>query len=93
MVYMGFMIIGITSLLFLVYFPMWGGMLFPAKPGVSEEDYYMAEYTAEEKAQGLHSASLKFAFESKSERGWAKEPAVGSNAPDIEAKAVRTAVV
>ena len=104
MVYMGYMIIGMTSLLVLVYFPMvgshffshgaaeagphaclvppaalpqpppgacppaadppaapllppspapqWGGMLFPAKDGVSEEDYYMAEWSAEEKAAG-----------------------------------------
>jgi hypothetical protein len=29
-----------------------------------------AEYTAEERAQGLHNNSLKFAMESKSERGW-----------------------
>jgi hypothetical protein len=30
-----------------------------------------AEYTAAEVQQGLHTNSLKFAFESKSERGWA----------------------
>lgn len=28
------------------------------------------EYTPEERAQGLHNNSLKFAHESKSERGW-----------------------
>lgn len=25
-----------------VYFPQWGGMFFAAKPGVTEEDYYMS---------------------------------------------------
>lgn len=68
--WMGVMILVLTMPLFLVYFPMWGGMLFPAKPGVTEEDYYLSEYSAEERANGMHSRSLKFAFESRSERGW-----------------------
>jgi hypothetical protein len=29
-----------------------------------------AEYTPKERAEGLHNNSLKFAMESKSERGW-----------------------
>ena len=78
MVYMGDMIIGMSALLFLMYFPMWGGMRAPAKDGVTEEDYYLAEWSAEEKAAGLHSPSLKFAFESKSERGWARQAAAQS---------------
>ena len=70
--WMGVMIIGVTLLLFVIYFPMWGGMLCAAKEGVTEEDYYLAEFTPEERAQGMHSASVKFAYESKSQRGWAK---------------------
>lgn len=68
--WMGVMVIGMTALYMTVYFPMWGGMFAAGKPGVTEEDYYVSEYTAEERAQGLHNNSLKFAHESKSERGW-----------------------
>jgi hypothetical protein len=133
---MGYMILSVTALLFLIYFPMvsassslclpraarhtahapalappppseqtpclpllapplltwrpallqWGGMIFPAKEGVTEEDYYLAEWSAEEKAAGLHTPSLKFAFESKSERGWGKQQA--GQAP-VDGKAAR----
>ena len=67
--YMGFMIIGITITIALIWFPMWGGMFCSAKPDVTEEDYYLGEYTPEEIAAGLASASVKFAAESKSQRG------------------------
>jgi len=70
--WMGLMVIGMTTLYMFVYFPMWGGMFGKAKEGVSEEDYYLAEYTAEERAAGLHTDSLKFAYESRSQRGWKK---------------------
>ena len=42
------------------YFPMWGGMFFPAKKGVTEEDYYFAEYNAAEREKGYHLASSAF---------------------------------
>ena len=32
----------------------------PAQEGVSEEDYYYAEYTAKEREEGLHLAAMKF---------------------------------
>jgi len=68
--YMGIMVIGMTALYMTVYFPQWGGMFCRAKPGITEEDYYVSEYTPEERAQGMHNNSLKFAHESRSERGW-----------------------
>ena len=68
----------------LMYFPMWGGMCYKPKPGVTEEDYYLAEFTAEERASGLHANSLKFAFESRSQRGWRKESEL--NAKEAGAK-------
>ncbi|KAG0608241.1 hypothetical protein M758_8G090500 [Ceratodon purpureus] len=65
---MGIMIIAVTALVLFVWFPQWGGMLFPASK-MSEEDYYASEYSEGEQDQGLHTASLKFAENSKSERG------------------------
>eukprot|EP00878_Enallax_costatus_P038944 GHUV01044445.1.p1 GENE.GHUV01044445.1~~GHUV01044445.1.p1 ORF type:complete len:470 (+),score=58.19 GHUV01044445.1:180-1589(+) len=40
--WLGVMVIGITALYTFVYFPMWGGMFWGPKEGVTEEDYYMA---------------------------------------------------
>ena len=42
------------------YFPMWGGMFFPARKGYTEEDYYFAEYSAAERERGMHLASSAF---------------------------------
>ena len=42
------------------YFPMWGGMLFPARKGYTEEDYYFAEYSGAEREKGMHLASSAF---------------------------------
>jgi MFS transporter, NNP family, nitrate/nitrite transporter len=69
LVYLGIMIICVTLLIFPVYFPMWGGMFCKPREGVVEEDYYLGEYTEEERAQGLADAAMKFAQESKSQRG------------------------
>lgn len=67
-VYMGIMILCVTMLITLVYFPQWGGMFCPASQQ-SEEDYYASEWSAEEQEQGLHGNSLKFAANARSERG------------------------
>ena len=42
------------------YFPMWGGMFFPARKGYTEEDYYFAEYSVAERERGMHLASSAF---------------------------------
>lgn len=66
---MGIMVVVLTLPLFLIHFPMWGSMLMGPREGAQEEDYYLHEWSAEEVAQGLHQGSMRFAMESKSQRG------------------------
>jgi hypothetical protein len=44
-------------------------MLTRGNSEYAEEDYYLQEWSAEEVAQGLHNGSMKFAMESRSNRG------------------------
>ncbi|MEW5306442.1 MAG: hypothetical protein WDW38_007382 [Sanguina aurantia] len=88
--WMGVMTLGITALLFTINFPMWGGMLSAPKPGATEEDYYLREWSAEEVSAGLHNPSMKFAMESKSQRGFkyrvpaGKSMDVSVSGPEVE---------
>jgi len=57
-----------SGLLPALHFPMWGSMLRAPRPGVSEELYYVGEFSPAERARGLHTEALKFSFEARSQR-------------------------
>ncbi|KAG0555191.1 hypothetical protein KC19_12G151300 [Ceratodon purpureus] len=82
LVYMGIMIICVTLLCTVVYFPMWGGMFFSPKKNYTEEEYYVSEWNAQEQRQGLHISSLKFAINARSERR--KEPRSEGVEPELD---------
>ncbi|KAI5057167.1 hypothetical protein GOP47_0027182 [Adiantum capillus-veneris] len=66
---MGFMVICCTLPIVTVYFPQWGGMLWPAAIDATEEAYYAKEWSSAEQDKGMHAASMKFAHNSRGERG------------------------
>lgn len=82
--WLGVMICGVTMAICFLYWPQWGGMFCAPKAGVTEEDYFFAEYSAAEREQGKHMAALKFANESKSQRGFKRLARDANEAKAIE---------
>lgn len=70
--WMGIMVIGMTLFVIPVWFPMWGSMFTKPREGATEEEYYRGDFTGEEQQEGLHRSIMKFANESKSQRGFKK---------------------
>ncbi|KAH7438185.1 hypothetical protein KP509_04G004100 [Ceratopteris richardii] len=68
---MGIMIVCCTVPIMGIYFPQWGGMLWPPSKSrnATEEKYYLSEWSKEEQEKGMHLASLKFAENTRGERG------------------------
>ncbi|MCO5554597.1 hypothetical protein L7F22_008128 [Adiantum nelumboides] len=68
---MGMMSIGCTLVVATLYFPQWGGMFFGPSKNVNatEEAYYGREWSSVEEAKGMNQASMRFAQNSKGERG------------------------
>jgi hypothetical protein len=58
--WLGVCVLAVAQLVNLMYFPMWGGMLCPARKGYTEHDYYTAEYTQAEIDAEQHVNSFKF---------------------------------
>lgn len=79
---MGLMVICCTLPLCLIYFPQWGGMFCGPSSSkiVSEQDYYLSEWSSKEQEKGSHHASLKFADNSRSERGIKSNNALSDDA-------------
>ncbi|KAK6163385.1 hypothetical protein DH2020_000249 [Rehmannia glutinosa] len=81
--YMGIMAVACTIPVAFIHFPQWGSMFFPASKNgeYSEESYYSSEWNEDEKENGLHHGSLKFAENSRSERGKRREIAAAVTPP------------
>lgn len=75
--WMGVLTVAASWLLFFIRFPMWGGMISAPEPQLTEEVYYLSEYSPAERAAGLHIDSLKFAHQSRSQRSRITDPAAG----------------
>lgn len=82
--WMGVMTIVLTIPVVFIHFPQWGSMFLAGSKNekYNEEYYYCSEYSEEEREKGLHVGSIKFAENSRAERGKRTVVAVAETSPD-----------
>ena len=51
----------------------WGSMFLKGNPNKTEEDYFLKDFSEEEIKEGTHLTVMKFAAESKSQRGYSRQ--------------------
>eukprot|EP01025_Chloroclados_australasicus_P060678 TRINITY_DN7803_c1_g1_i1.p4 TRINITY_DN7803_c1_g1~~TRINITY_DN7803_c1_g1_i1.p4 ORF type:complete len:139 (+),score=26.32 TRINITY_DN7803_c1_g1_i1:139-555(+) len=77
-------------LTFAIRFPMWTTITASAKEDEMEEDYYMSDYTEEERNHGVAALAIQFAEQARYHRGpaallsLAKEYMEGKDAHDAD---------
>ncbi|KAL8228579.1 hypothetical protein R6Q59_000035 [Mikania micrantha] len=82
--WMGVMTVVLTVPVVVVHFPQWGSMFLLASKNhkYNEEYYYLSEYNEEEVEMGMHIGSMKFAENSRGERGKRTVVAVAESSPE-----------
>ncbi|XP_076922336.1 high affinity nitrate transporter 2.4-like [Bidens hawaiensis] len=82
--WMGVMTVALTVPVAFIHFPQWGSMFLAASKDekYNEEYYYCLEYSEEEREMGMHIGSMKFAGNSRAERGKRSVMAVTETPPD-----------
>ncbi|KAL8263019.1 hypothetical protein R6Q59_024368 [Mikania micrantha] len=82
--WMGVMTVVLTVPVVVVHFPQWGSMFLPASKNqkYNEEYYYLSEYNEDERDMGMHIGSMKFAENSRAERGKRTVVAVTESSPE-----------
>ena len=61
--HLGIIIAAVSLTCLVISWPAWGGIFIPPRPFATEDEYYAAEWTPDERAAGLHLSALRFAHE------------------------------
>lgn len=81
--WMGVTMMAMTLLLFLIRFPMWGGMITTGDPNMSEEDYYIKVSSALQYTHTRLLDALQVAFKHFSDKSDVEERELYISGPDL----------